>query len=367
MWTGPITYPTIADAAAYLATVQADLVRQTWKAPSWSAETVGAYVARWIAESTRIKLSTRALYEDLHRLNIEPFPLGAIPLGDVTPDVVRTWHAELTQDVVARLASRPRHSTATSRTGQTTTAQTYRLLHSALNGAVEGELIVRNPCKNPELGRTDESERPVASLDEVAALAAAMPARYRLIVLLAAWSGARQGELFALRRSDIELGDDPSLRIAERAYVIRGRRDLAKPKSKAGVRTISLSPFLVPIIVEHLTDFVAADPDALVFTSRNGTPSSSATLTPIWHLARAKAGRPDLRFHDLRHTGQTLAALGGATQAELQARMGHSTAAASAGYSHTTREHGRDVANAMSDMATGATVIQLVPRVRRSS
>jgi integrase len=51
-----------------------------------------------------------------------------------------------------------------------------------------------------------------------------------------------------------------------------------------------------------------------------------------------------VRFHDLRHTGRTLAALAGATQAELMQRLGHSTAAAALGYLHTTQDHSRAVA-----------------------
>ena len=46
-----------------------------------------------------------------------------------------------------------------------------------------------------------------------------------------------------------------------------------------------------------------------------------------FHAARDAAGRPDLRFHDLRHTGATLAAAAGATVAELMARIGHTTPA----------------------------------------
>jgi integrase len=72
-----------------------------------------------------------------------------------------------------------------------------------------------------------------------------------------------------------------------------------------------------------------------------------ATLSSSWFKARDHIGRPDVRFHDLRHTGQTLAALAGATQAELMQRLGHSTAAAALGYLHTTQDHSRGVAQAL--------------------
>lgn len=51
-------------------------------------------------------------------------------------------------------------------------------------------------------------------------------------------------------------------------------------------------------------------------------------LYQVYRRARAAAGRPDLRSHDLRHTGATLAAQTGATLAELTNRLGHTTVAA---------------------------------------
>lgn len=66
----------------------------------------------------------------------------------------------------------------------------------------------------------------------------------------------------------------------------------------------------------------------------------TATLAKVWYPARAAAGRPDLRFHDLRHTGAVLAAATGATLAELMARLGHSTPGAAMRYQHAAK--GRD-------------------------
>ncbi len=54
--------------------------------------------------------------------------------------------------------------------------------------------------------------------------------------------------------------------------------------------------------------------------------------------ARNEVGRPDLRFHDLRHTGAVMAARAGATLAELQARLGHSTATAAMRYQHASEQ-----------------------------
>jgi len=98
---------------------------------------------------------------------------------------------------------------------------------------------------------------------------------------------------------------------------------------------------------------------------QSGEPSAKAVLTRVdtvvraaffkpWRKARAGAGRPDLRFHDLRHTGAVLAAQEGATLAELQARLGHTTPAAAMIYQHAASEPDKLLAERLSRRATGA-------------
>ena len=87
-----------------------------------------------------------------------------------------------------------------------------------------------------------------------------------------------------------------------------------------------------------------------------------SSLYRVWYPARAAAGRPDLRFHDLRHTGGTLAAATGATLADLMARLGHSTPAAAMVYQHAVEGRDRDIADALSGFAVG----NVVPLKRRA-
>jgi len=93
-------------------------------------------------------------------------------------------------------------------------------------------------------------------------------------------------------------------------------------------------------------------PDRLV---RSGHMSPSA-LYAVYHPARDKAGRPDLRFHDLRRTGAVLAAAAGATLAELMARLGHSTVSAAMRYQHAAADRDKVIAGALSELAAGGTV-----------
>jgi integrase len=73
-----------------------------------------------------------------------------------------------------------------------------------------------------------------------------------------------------------------------------------------------------------------------------GALRGAGALHRDFHAARVAAARPDLRFHDLRHTGASMATQAGATLAEVMHRLGHSTAVAAMRYQHATDE--RDVA-----------------------
>ena len=97
-----------------------------------------------------------------------------------------------------------------------------------------------------------------------------------------------------------------------------------EPKSEAGIRDVNIPPHLLPMVREHLLDHTAPGPDGLLFPSKNDPTQHlrQSRLTRVYYPARKAAGRPDLRFHDLRHTGAVLAAQTGATLAELMGRLG---------------------------------------------
>lgn len=210
-----------------------------------------------------------------------------------------------------------------------------------------------NPCRVRGAGSAKRSRdiRP-ASLPELEALAGAMPPRYRLMVLLAAWCAMRFGELAELRRSDIDVRNGI---VHVRRGVIRGGGGLVvkDPKSQAGKRTVNIPPHLMPAVRAHLAAHTGPGRDALVFPAATGGHMAPSSLYAVYHPAREKAGRPDLRFHDLRHTGAVLAAATGATLAELRARLGHSTVSAAMRYQHAAADRDKVIAAALSELAAG--------------
>lgn len=334
----PVTFDTKLDAAAWLRDQAREVERGTWTPDEQRAApttTVRVYAETWLA-SRDLKPRTRLLYRGLLDALILP-DLGDARLDKVSPTTVRNWYATLDEGTPTRRA------------------HAYSLLRSIFSTAVSDDLVTANPCRIRGAGTSRKAhETKVASLGELEVIVQAMPERYRAMVLLAAWCGLRYGELAELRRQDVDL-DARTVRV-ERAVTSRaGQVFVGDPKSQAGRRTVSLPPHLTPVLEQHLTG-VERHAEALLFPAQHGGHLAPTTLHPHWATARKAAGRPDLHFHDLRHTGATLAAATGATLADLMQRLGHSTSAAAMRYQHAAADRDRAIAEALSGFAAANVV-----------
>lgn len=345
----PTTFDTHAKAEAWLATIQADMERGAWLAPT-AKLTFGEYAGPWLAgrriKGNPIKPRTRAEYQRLLDDVILP-AFGHMQLKTITPAAVREWHARLP-------ASTP-----------TSNARAYSLLRTICRSAMNDDLISANPCRIVGAGEAPRaSKTEPATPEELAAIVAALPQRYRLMVLLAAWCALRFGELTELRGRDIDTKAG-IVRVRRAVVWVRDLEDVqycdcsgtkdhvvGPPKSQAGIRDVAVPPHLLPMVREHILA-VGAGRDGLLFPAAKhpNAHMRPATLYKVYYAARDAAGRPDLRFHDLRHTGATMAASTGATIAELMARLGHSTPSAAMRYQHATNKRDAAIANELSKLA----------------
>jgi len=332
--TAPVTFTTKGDAETWLSTVRTDMVRGLWR-PANNAKpmTFEDYSAAWLADRT-LKPRTRSHYSSMLDKQILP-TFGAFTLKAITPDVVRRWHAEMG-------GTRP-----------TLRAHCYGLLRAVLGSAVQDQLIVVNPChiRGGASSRRVHKVRP-ATLTEIEHLVqATRPERYRLMVLLATWCAMRFGELAELRRGDVDVRSGV-IRVRRAVVRVDGQVLVSTPKSDAGIRDVAIPPHLMPMVNEHLRTNIAGSKEGLLFPASDGVSHlAPSTLYKAFYRARGAAGRPDLRFHDLRHTGAVLAASTGASLAELMGRLGHSTPAAAMRYQHTAAGRDAEVARALSALA----------------
>jgi integrase len=89
-----------------------------------------------------------------------------------------------------------------------------------------------------------------------------------------------------------------------------------------------------------------------VFVGVKGGQLRRSNFSKPWARALAKAALPAaLHVHDLRHTGNTLAAEAGASLGELMNRMGHSSTRAARIYLHARDERERQLAATLDKMA----------------
>ncbi|WP_137810036.1 MULTISPECIES: site-specific integrase [unclassified Gordonia (in: high G+C Gram-positive bacteria)] len=330
-YTAPHTFTAKIDAEGWLASERRLIETGDWTPPAHRAEaqatkglTLRTYADRWHAETVnRHKPRTRVLNRGY--LDNVIFPgLGDRALKSLTVSDIREWHAGL-EDYPTR------------------NANAYSLLRTILNQAVDDEILDANPARVKRAAVKHRKSEPIAlSPAEIRALAAAITARYKALVLLGGFSGLRFGELTALRRSDLDMSED-GLAVTVRRAVVRvdGEFVVDRPKSRAALRTVPLPEGLRPALVEHLETYALPGQDGLLFPTSGGAIVFAATFKYSFTRAAEKIGKPALTPHMLRHSAATLFAQAGATLADHMVLMGHTSAAMSARYTHSTESRTR--------------------------
>lgn len=350
----PHTFDSKQDARGWLAGVRSDIQRGKWRDPrTIQARDFSAYSGAWLAERLSSKgepLRPRTRTEYRRQLDRGLSEFQDDLLDQITGARVRAWHSKRVKEG-----------------GKTAAAREAALLRAILTSAVVDELIERNPVDSKfTRSSTGQAHRP-PTLDELAVILDEMERlapRLKLAVLLAAYGGLRMSEWRALRRSDLQIGEErvsvsvvrQAQRIAKEGWIV------GAPKSAEGVRVVPLPTSLTGDVMAHLDEFVGAFPESLVFEPLGRSEFLHDTqFNQPWNRARDIAGvriKQDgafvsvVREHDLRHFHLSYYAASGATLAELKARAGHSTTQAAMVYQHAVLDRGAELADAMPGLPT---------------
>ncbi|RZU52535.1 site-specific recombinase XerD [Krasilnikovia cinnamomea] len=343
--TAPHTFATERQAQKWLTLIESDIIKGEWAPPEAGEIVLADYGVRWISER-KLAPRTRQGYEYLFALHVRPH-LGQLTLAAIKPATIRAWRKTL----LDRGCPEPQ------------AVKAYTLLRAILNTAVkEDEIIRQNPCRIKGYDRYHTPERPTATIPQVFALADAMPARFSALVIVGAFSSLRWGELAELRRKDVDL-ETGIVRVSRKLAILVGRVEVGPPKSASGVRVVALPEVAVEALRRHMGPggYVNQGPDSLIFTGAKGAHLRGSTFGPAvkWRTTVVEVGLPEgFHFHDLRHTGNTLAASSGASTRELMTRMGHATMRAALIYQHATSERDREIADRMNRRITKPTAKQ---------
>jgi integrase len=325
---------------------------QDWLTQQQNAQLTGTHIAPRLADKTFREVADA--WRETH-LTLEPKTrLGyeQVLSNHLLPELGRSKISAITtarvQEYVARLHRDGRQPG--------TIRNIYAVLRNALNTAVRLHLIAVNPCTGVKLPRSPREPMLFLTAEEVNVLADELispvdrehrPIKVqphhkqgRVLVLTAAYTGLRIGELLALRRQDIDL-------LRGRIFVTRALKDihgrhtadwsddqrglLFGPTKNHASRTVTIPKFLRDVLTEHLSSPLpgGSGPQALVFPDQNGGPLCHNN----WYRRQFKpavrralpARKHGLRFHDLRHTCASLLIAAGAHPKAIQERLGHSS------------------------------------------
>ena len=321
--------------------------------------TLGAWLTTWENEYLGdVKPFTVASYHTQIENHIKP-ALGAVSLQSLTAPQIQKFYNQLQKSG----ARKPKHdkngAILKDASGKTvyedcplspkSIKNVHGVLHKALQQAVEIGYIRTNPSDACKLPRIEQME--IKPLDESATadfLRAIAGHRFELLYTVALFTGMREGEIIGLKwdRVDFDKG------------TILIDRQLHREKKKGGVyvfaplkngksRTVMPAPFVMTLLRKQRARqaemrFTAAElweESGLVFTDELGHHLATHTVYKTFKALVASIGRPDARFHDLRHSYAVAAIRSGDDIKTVQENLGHATAAFTLDkYGHVTEQ-----------------------------
>ena len=269
--------------------------------------TFADWVGRWELSTVDLRPTTRELNLEITRNYLLP-RFGRFLLAEIRPSDVRSMVAE-------ELAAAKLSGSAVRRHAI--------VLGTILESAVQDGRIARNPVRGVKLPPEASRRMRFLEPEEVAAVVTAHPEHYRPMILTAAYVGLRWGELVGLAVDHVDLLRR-TVRVDRQLLVFGGHAEFGPPKTRAGIRTVSLPAFLVDVLGEHFAR-PAVQSSGLAFPGPKGAPLRRSNFRRVWSKASTTANLGDLRFHELRHTAAALAIANGAHPLAIRERLGHSS------------------------------------------
>lgn len=325
------------DAQRWLDVMEASKHRGDWVDPAGGQVTFGEWAER-VESARQRRPSTAARDAMLLRRHVLPM-FEDVPVGRIDTTSIETWIADL----------------VASGLGADSIRKSYGLLRYSLQHAARRHLIVASPCTDDiVLPTLPARQMRFLSPEEVEALADAVGDRWRTMVLTAAYTGLRFGELTGLRRDRVDLLRR-TVRVDGQIVEVAGALVDGPPKTRASQRTVTVPTSIAAELERHLAA-CPMDADGLVFAAPGGGPVRRTNWRRrTWVPAvRASVGEP-CRFHDLRHTHAALLIAGGAHPKVIQQRLGHGSIAVTLDvYGHLFDGLDADAADAIDEARAAA-------------
>ena len=204
-----------------------------------------------------------------------------------------------------------------------------------------------NPCKRvKKMGRSDNRSLNFWTLEEYRKFIDTFDkgSMHYLMFELLFWTGMREGELLALTKSDIDVGQ-MTLRINKTYFRLHGEDVITTPKTDSSIRTIDLPKFLVDEVQEYWSKLYKHPSDARLF------PVVAEALQHIMARHIKKAEIKKIRVHDLRHSHCAYLINQGVQPLIIKERLGHKDIKVTLNtYGHLYPSEQKRVANLLNDL-----------------
>jgi integrase len=290
--------------------------------------TFAAYMKRWTEHhATQVGATTMRRYVTLTRLYLIP-QLGSLQLTKIRPA-----HCQAALNAIDRSAR--------------TVIQARAVLSTALRQAVEWGLISSNPAAATRAPKAERPNLSVPTIEGVQALiSAAEGTEWAMPLFLAAYTGARRGEVLAIGWDQVDL-ERGRVRITRSLERLDGKLHFKDPKTPRSRRDVALPPSAVHELKRHRTDQstrrLVAGPAwqdlGLVCDRGDGGPLEPDSFSKAFKRLARQVGIPQARLHDLRHAVATTLMERGVHPAVVSRTLGHASEAFTmAVYSHVRDE-----------------------------
>jgi integrase len=212
----------------------------------------------------------------------------------------------------------------------------HRLLRTAVERARRTELVSRNAVSAIHPPKVTEKEIEIIKSDQLPAVLAALKGHaLEHLVIVALASGARRGELLALRWIDIDF-QNSAISITRSLEQTKAGLRVKAPKTKNGIRKIAIATNAMEVLRAHRKEQLELrlkfglgklDPDALVFSNFEGASLPPNNVSRDWRRFALSRGLPHVSFHALRHTHVSCLIAAGMDVMAISRRIGHGSAA----------------------------------------
>ena len=288
-------------------------------------------------------------YEGNIRLHVKP-EIGDMPLNKVTTlDLQKFFNNLLTDGRIERKESRDQPKGLSVKT----VSNIRTMLYSAFEKAVAEHLILTNPVAGCKLPKREKQEMKTMAVEDFGKFFAEAKASSKFEFYYVEFStGLRRGELLGLKWEDVNY-EKKTLTIRRQVIRVQGHIEEGPLKTKNAYRTVAFGDDVVAILKDLQEREGERSP--YIFPSPNGGPMDPDSILPMFKRILKRAGVPEMRFHDCRHTFATLALSEGVDCKTLSEMLGHYSVGFTLDvYGHVTDDMKRNAAEKVSGVLSGA-------------